>query len=75
MGIQAMNHFNVLTDDVEKTRRFYVDIVGSRRATPSAGIRGAWFYAGGRAILHVSGAKKLPAARVSSITWRSARAT
>ena len=28
MSIEGMNHFNVLTDDVEKTRRFYVDIVG-----------------------------------------------
>ena len=28
MAIQGMNHFNVLTDDVERTRRFYVDVVG-----------------------------------------------
>lgn len=55
MGIRGMNHFNVLTDDVEKTRRFYVDVIGlAEGERPSLGFDGAWFYAGGAAILHVS---------------------
>ena len=65
MAISGMNHFNVLTDDVEKTRRFYVDIVGLTEGDrPSLGFDGAWLYAGGRAILHVSAVKKLPPAGV-----------
>lgn len=58
MAIQGMNHFNVLTDDVEATRRFYVDVIGlTEGERPPLGFPGAWLYAGGRAILHVSGAK------------------
>lgn len=50
-----MNHFNVLTDDVEATRRFYVDIVGlTEGERPPLGFDGAWLYSEGRAILHVS---------------------
>jgi len=65
MSIQGMNHFNVLTDDVEKTRRFYVDIVGLTEGDrPPLGFDGAWLYAGGRAILHVSKVKSLPPAGV-----------
>ena len=67
MSIQGMNHFNVLTDDVEATRRFYVDVIGlAQGERPALGFDGAWLYAGGRAILHVSKAK-LPGARAGVI--------
>jgi catechol 2,3-dioxygenase-like lactoylglutathione lyase family enzyme len=50
-----MNHFNVLTDDVASTRRFYVEIIGlTEGERPPLGFDGAWLYAGGRPILHVS---------------------
>ena len=58
MAIQGMNHFNVLTDDVEATRRFYVDVIGLIEGErPPLGFPGAWLYAGGRPILHVSSAE------------------
>jgi catechol 2,3-dioxygenase-like lactoylglutathione lyase family enzyme len=58
MAITGMNHFNVLTDDVEATRRFYIDIVGLVEGErPPLGFDGAWLYAGGQPILHVSAAK------------------
>ena len=63
MSIEGMNHFNVLTDDVDATRRFYVGIIGlTEGERPPLGFDGAWLYAGGCAILHVSKAK-LPADR------------
>jgi|SRR5688500_8656814 len=75
MGIQGMNHFNVLTDDVEKTRRFYVDIVGLEEGDrPDLGFDGAWLYAGGRPILHVSKAK-LPQPRGGVIDHMAFSAT
>lgn len=65
MAISGMNHFNVLTDDVEKTRRFYRDVIGLTEGDrPHLGFEGAWFYAGGRAILHVSKVSSLPPAGV-----------
>ena len=33
MPIEGMNHFNVLTDDVDATRRFYVGVLGLEEVT------------------------------------------
>ena len=75
MGIEGMNHFNVLTDDVEATRRFYVEVVGlTDGERPPLGFDGAWLYAGGRAILHVSKAR-LPEPRAGVIDHMAFTAT
>jgi catechol 2,3-dioxygenase-like lactoylglutathione lyase family enzyme len=61
--IQGMNHFNVLTDDVDATRRFYVGVLGlvdGKR--PPFDFDGAWLYAGDKPILHVS-KRRLPKER------------
>jgi len=61
MAIQGMNHFNVLTDKLAATRAFYVEVLGfTEGPRPPLSFDGAWMYAGGRAILHISEAK-LPA--------------
>ena len=63
MAIQGMNHFNVLTDDVEATRRFYVNILGLEVGPrPPFSFGGIWLYAGGKPILHIS-EDRLPASR------------
>ena len=63
MAIEGMNHFNVLSDDVDATRRFYVGVLGMVEGDrPPFGFPGLWLYAGGKPILHISGAK-LPAQR------------
>jgi catechol 2,3-dioxygenase-like lactoylglutathione lyase family enzyme len=75
MGIRGMNHFNVLTDDVEKTRRFYVDVIGlTEGSRPELGFPGTWLYAGGEPILHVSQAK-LPRERAGVIDHMAFTAT
>ena len=67
MAIEGMNHFNVLTDDVDATRRFYVGILGlTEGKRPPFTFDGLWLYAGGRPILHVSAAK-LPKDRAGVI--------
>ena len=67
MAIQGMNHFNVLTDDVDKTRAFYVGVLGLKEGDrPAFKFDGAWLYADGRPILHVS-AGKLPDERAGVI--------
>ena len=75
MAINGMNHFNVLTDDVEATRRFYVDVIGLTEGDrPDLGFDGAWLYAGGRPILHVSKAR-LPGERAGVIDHMAFSAT
>ncbi len=58
MVITGMNHFNILTDDVPATVTFYCDVLGlTEGARPNFSFPGAWLYAGGRPILHVSGGR------------------
>ena len=67
MKITGMNHFNVLTDDVDATRRFYCGILGlTEGERPPFKFDGLWLYAGGRPILHVSAAR-LPKDRAGVI--------
>ena len=58
MAIQGMNHFTILTDNVEATREFYCNLldlhVGWR---PPFTFPGLWLYSGEDAILHVIGGK------------------
>ncbi|MDQ3189247.1 MAG: VOC family protein [Pseudomonadota bacterium] len=62
--IHAMNHFTVLTDDLDKTLDFYVDLLGlTPGARPELGFPGAWLYADGQAVLHIIGGRELPAQR------------
>ena len=67
MKITGMNHFNVLTDDVEATRKFYVGILGlTEGERPPFKFPGLWLYAGGHPILHISGGR-LPKERAGVI--------
>jgi len=64
MPVSEMNHFTVLTDDLERTRAFYVELLGLREGErPPLGFPGAWLYAGDRPILHVIAGRTLPAER------------
>jgi catechol 2,3-dioxygenase-like lactoylglutathione lyase family enzyme len=64
MAITEMNHFTVLTDDLERTRAFYVGLLGLHEGPrPPLGFPGAWLYAGERPILHVIAGRALPAER------------
>ena len=58
MTVSAMNHFTILTDDVEATLGFYADFLGLKPGLrPPFTFPGARLYpqGGGEAILHVIG--------------------
>jgi catechol 2,3-dioxygenase-like lactoylglutathione lyase family enzyme len=58
MVIAGMNHFTVLTDDVDATVGFYRDLLGlTQGPRPALGFPGAWLYAGPQAVLHVVGGR------------------
>ena len=58
MAVAGMNHFTVLTDDVDGTVGFYRDLLGLEAGPrPALGFPGAWLYAGGHAILHIVGGR------------------
>ena len=58
MPVSAMNHFTILTDDVDATTAFYGDLLGlTPGARPPFDFPGAWLYADGHPILHVIGGR------------------
>jgi catechol 2,3-dioxygenase-like lactoylglutathione lyase family enzyme len=61
--IESMNHFTVLSDDLERTLRFYDALGLVPGPRPPFDFPGAWLYAGGRPILHVVAGRDLPAQR------------
>lgn len=64
MSVLAMNHFTVLSSDLEATRAFYCDLLGLRAGPrPPLAFPGLWLYAGEQAVLHVIGGRDLPAQR------------
>jgi catechol 2,3-dioxygenase-like lactoylglutathione lyase family enzyme len=59
MAVQGMNHFTVLTDDVDATVRFYAEFLGLRAGPrPDFDFPGAWLYASETPILHLIGGRK-----------------
>lgn len=58
MPATAMNHFTILTDDVDATIAFYGDLLGlAPGPRPPLAFPGAWLYAEGQPILHVIGGR------------------
>ena len=55
MPLQNLNHFLVLTKDLEATRDFYVDVLGLEDGDrPPFAFDGHWIYLGDRAVIHVA---------------------
>jgi catechol 2,3-dioxygenase-like lactoylglutathione lyase family enzyme len=61
MPISGMNHFTVLTNDLDATRAFYIDLLGLTEGfRPDLGFPGAWLYVDGQAILHIIAGRGVP---------------
>lgn len=73
-----LDHATVVTPDLERARRFFVDVVGLEvGARPPFGIDGYWLYAGGRPVIHLvdatvpgSVAAGRPAPRIDHVAFR-----
>jgi catechol 2,3-dioxygenase-like lactoylglutathione lyase family enzyme len=61
MAIAGMNHFTVLSGNLDATKAFYIGILGLKEGyRPPLGFPGVWLYVGDQAILHVIAGRKLP---------------
>jgi catechol 2,3-dioxygenase-like lactoylglutathione lyase family enzyme len=55
MAITEMQHYMVLSKDLEKTRAFYCDVLGLRTGPrPPFDFEGLWIYVGNVAAVHVA---------------------
>jgi len=62
--IHALNHFTVLSSDLDRTLEFYVGALGLEPGPrPDLGFPGAWLYASGQAVLHVVAGRTMPEPR------------
>lgn len=61
MAIQGLNHFTVLTDDLDASVEFYRSILGLEPgARPPFAFPGAWLYCGGLPVLHIVAGRGVP---------------
>jgi catechol 2,3-dioxygenase-like lactoylglutathione lyase family enzyme len=62
MAILGMNHFTILSADLDATLAFYGDVLGLHSGRrPPFDFPGAWLYSGDTAVLHVIAGRPLPA--------------
>jgi len=56
-----MNHFTVLTHDLEATKNFYIGVLGLKEGyRPPLGFPGVWLYCADNPVLHVIAGRPLP---------------
>jgi catechol 2,3-dioxygenase-like lactoylglutathione lyase family enzyme len=66
--IEGMNHFTVLTDDLDGSVDFYVNLLGlTPGPRPDLGFPGAWLYSNGQPVLHIIAGRELPPQRAGVI--------
>jgi catechol 2,3-dioxygenase-like lactoylglutathione lyase family enzyme len=76
MSVMGMNHFTVLSDDLEETRKFYCDLLGFKVGPrPPFNFPGWWLYVGDTPILHVIGRDRLDETRAGVIDHMAFTAT
>jgi catechol 2,3-dioxygenase-like lactoylglutathione lyase family enzyme len=55
MPLTQLEHYLVLTDDLDGTRNFYRDVLGLREgARPALGFPGYWLYVGDGPCIHIA---------------------
>ena len=61
MAIVGMNHFTILSNDLARTKDFYMGLLGLTEGyRPPLGFPGAWLYCGDQAVLHIIAGRPLP---------------
>lgn len=76
MTATGMNHFTVLSDQLEQTVDFYKDILKLDEGyRPPLGFPGAWMYTGGAAVLHIIAGRALPEDRAGVLDHMAFSAT
>lgn len=68
MAVTGLDHYALLTSDVEKTTRFYTDVVGLEVGfRPKMTFEGVWLYAGGEPIVHIISGKPIPGRETGAV--------
>ncbi len=56
MSLTRLDHFTILCADLDRSRKFYSDVLGMTDGDrPAFGFPGAWLYVGDRPVVHLIG--------------------
>src|SRR5262245_42784238 len=56
MTLTRLDHFTILCEDLDRSRKFYSDVLGMTDGDrPPFGFPGAWLYVGDRPVVHLVG--------------------
>ena len=59
MGLNALNHYTIRPADLERTKEFYVDVLGLEVGyRPPLAFPGYWLYCGGQPTVHLIGPRE-----------------
>lgn len=62
--IERMDHFTIVTDQLQATREFYIGLLGlTEGPRPPFPVAGLWLYANGHPLLHVVQVQRMPEPR------------
>lgn len=76
MAIAGLDHYALLTSDVEKTTRFYTEVVGLHVGfRPDLTFAGVWLYAGDAPIVHIIAGKPIPTRETGAVDHLALKAT
>lgn len=57
MTVQSLDHYTIIASDLERSVRFYTDVLGLLNGDrPDFGFPGAWIYVGDKPVVHLLGA-------------------
>lgn len=76
MTVTGLDHYALLTSDIERTTRFYTEVVGLEVGfRPEMTFKGVWLYAGGQPIVHIIAGKPIPTKETGAVDHLALQAT
>jgi len=76
MPVTGLDHYALLTSDVERTTRFYTEVVGLEVGfRPELTFAGVWLYAGGEPIVHIIAGKPIATRATGAVDHLALKAT
>ena len=68
MAVTGLDHYALLTSDLERTTRFYTDVVGLEVGfRPELSFQGVWLYVGKEPIVHIIVGKPIPGRETGAV--------
>ena len=76
MAVTGLDHYALLTSDIDRTTRFYTEVVGLKVGfRPKMTFEGVWLYAGEQPIVHIIAGKPIATRETGAVDHLALKAT